>query len=106
MWLQFAILLRRGADQSSDVIIKQSELIWAEGNPTLKNLTSLDNYLYTTWLPKDWLSMNLGFGYTRTTNSIVPLYMSQSNDYGGIAVAYTNAMPVDHLRANYEISFD
>lgn len=95
-----------GADQSSDVIIKQSELIWAEGNPTLKNLTSLDNYLYTTWLPKDWLSMNLGFGYTRTTNSIVPLYMSQSNDYGGIAVAYTNAMPVDHLRANYEISFD
>ena len=68
--------------------------------------TSLDNYLYTTWLTTNWMSMNLGVGYTRTRNSIIPLYLSLNNAVDGIVLAYTNARPVDHIRANYEISFD
>lgn len=94
------------ASQSTEAVIKQSELSWRAGNPNLKNLTSLDSYLYATWLTADWLSMNVGLGYTTTQNSLITLYTSANKEMGGMIEAFTNARPIDNLRANYSITGD
>lgn len=91
------------ASESNPVLVKSSELLWLLGNPYLKNLTSWDTYIYSTYLPEQWLSVSLGFGYVKTFNNIITTYTPASVESGGLIKNIINAEPSDNMRANIEI---
>lgn len=91
------------ASESNPVMIKTSEFLWLLGNPYLKNLTSWDTYINSTYLPQRWLSVSWGFGYVRTLNNIIFTYTPASPELGGLIKETDNAKPSDNIRANIEL---
>ncbi|MDE7180947.1 MAG: outer membrane beta-barrel family protein [Muribaculaceae bacterium] len=91
------------ASESNPVIIQTSELLWLKGNPYLKNLTSWDTYIHSTYLPKRWLAMSFGVGYVKTYNTIISRYFPASIEAGGLLKEIINAEPSDNIRANVEV---
>ena len=92
------------ANASSDVTIQQSELLWILGNPQLKNLTSWDTYIYSTWLPSANWSASWGMGYVNTRNDFISTYTPASKEKGGIIKTMINAKPTDRVRTNFTLS--
>lgn len=92
------------ASESNPVLVKTSELLWLMGNPYLKNLTSWDTYLHSTYLPKSWLTASFGFGYVKTYNNIISIYTPAPAEDGGLIKQTINAKPSDNVRANMELS--
>lgn len=92
------------ASESNPVLVKNSELLWALGNPYLKNLTSWDTYIHSTYLPEKWLTLSFGFGYVKTFNNTVTTYSPASKELGGLIKETINAKPCDNIRANLELA--
>ena len=94
------------ASESTPVIIKYSELMWLTGNDRLRNLTSWDSYLYSTFIATPSLRFSLGAGYVRTVNSIIYDYIPAAFQDGGLIKHTLNADPVDNVRVNMNVSYD
>lgn len=91
------------ASESNPVLVKTSELLWLIGNPYLKNLTSWDTYIHSTYIPKRWLTVSFGFGYVKTYNNIISRYTPAPLEAGGLIKETINAKPSDNVRANIEL---
>lgn len=92
------------ASESNPVLVRNSELIWSLGNPYLKNLTSWDTYVSSTYIPSNWLTMSLGLGYVKTYNGIIPTYTPGPAETGGLIRENINAKPKDSFRATLGFS--
>ena len=107
--LRFSGSLRFGvysasASESNPVLVRVSELLWHKGNPYLKNYSSSDIYFHSTYIPKGWLRMMLGIGYTRTYNPIISEYTPASPEAGGLIKELVNTGTFDRLRAVLEVN--
>lgn len=91
------------ASESNPVLVKTSELLWVLGNPYLKNLTSWDTYIHSTYLPKSWISLSFGLGYVKTYNNVMSIYTPAPSESGGLIKETINAKPSDNIRANMEL---
>ena len=91
------------ASESNPVLVQNSELLWALGNPYLKNLTSWDTYIHATYLPQNWLTLSFGLGYVKTYNNIITTYSPAPKELGGLVKETINAKPSDNIRANIEL---
>lgn len=89
--------------ESNSVLLKYSDLLWIQGNPRLKGLKSWDTYIYTTFLPKSWLSLSIGLGYVRTLDNIITYYTQSPIEKGGLIKQSINAKTSDRIRTNFEI---
>lgn len=89
--------------QSNTVLLKYSDLLWIQGDPELKGWKSWDTYIYTTYLPKSWLSLSLGVGYTRTNDDIITYYTQAPIDKGGLIKQSVNAKASDRVRTSLDI---
>ena len=83
------------ASQSGDVMVRQSELMWLQGNPTLHNETSWSPSVRLVWLPTGWLNTTLICWYSRSNNELVNQYAVAGAEQGGIINMYTNGAPED-----------
>lgn len=91
------------ASESNPVLVKTSELLWLMGNPYLKNLTSWDTYISSTYLPENWLSLSFGLGYVKTYNNVISSYTPAPQELGGLVKETFNAKPSDRVRVNLEL---
>ena len=77
--------------QINDLILRQSELKWIEGNP---NISSSSNYwlslTYNTY-PSEWLNNSLSLEYVTHADEPYLLYRSGGNEYDGVIGSYQNA---------------
>lgn len=89
--------------ESNTVLLKYSDLMWIQGNPLLKGLKSWDTYVYSTYLPKSWLSLSIGLGYVKTVDNIVTYYTQAPIERGGLIKETINAKSSDRIRTNCEI---
>lgn len=80
--------------------------MWLTGNDRLRNLTSWDSYLYSTFIATPSLRFSLGAGYVRTVNSIIYDYIPAAFQDGGLIKHTLNADPVDNVRVNMNVSYD
>lgn len=89
--------------ESNTVLLKYSDLLWVQGNPHLKGLKSWDTYVYTTYLPKSWLSLSLGVGYVRTLDNLISYYTAAPIEQGGLIKHTVNAKASDRIRTILDI---
>lgn len=92
------------ASESSPVLVRSSELLWLEGNPYLKDLTSWDTYINSTYIASNKFSLSGGFGYVRTYNSIAYDYQAASQEMGGVIKKTINTRPTDNMRAHISLN--
>ena len=83
------------ASQSGDVMLRQSELMWLQGSPTLHNEILWWPSAYVVWMPLDWLNASLSSSYTRHSNNIVNHYTVADAEHGGVINTYINGGSVD-----------
>ncbi|MDE5887031.1 MAG: hypothetical protein K2H46_05505 [Muribaculaceae bacterium] len=91
------------ASESNPVLVKNSELLWSVGNPSLKKDTSWDTYLYATYLTTKWLSFGAGLGYLYKINDILTEYRPADREMGGLVMEKVNISPVHDLRGSLSI---
>ena len=90
--------------ESNPVLLQNSELMWSLGNPNLKNLTSWDTYIYSSYLATKWLSLSYGLGYVKTKNEIITTYRPASFEQGGLVKELVNPLhSEDRVMANISI---
>lgn len=88
----------------SDLILRQTELKWIEGNPRLdlsKWLTTAVSY-YST--PARWLNLDLSAMFSRQTSVTDLCYRSGGRDYDGVIGSYANAYSIDEWRTNLSLT--
>ena len=107
--LRFSGSLRFGvysasASESNPVLVKASELLWQKGNPYLNNYSESDIYVSSTYMPKGWLRMLLGVGYSKTFNPIISTYTPASPEAGGLVKELVNTGTYDALRTVLDIN--
>lgn len=94
------------SSELNNVMIKSTPLLWISGNPKLKAITSVDNFLSIYYYPKSWLNIVACAGYAKNFNVIVNQYESTSKDMGGIVRRSENAKQVDAFRSSLSFIFD
>lgn len=85
------------ASQVSDIIIRQTELLWLAGNPELKPENYWRSQLNMTWVADRLISVGASGFYTRTTNSPIIIYNNGYPDREGLVKTYTNADPAETI---------
>lgn len=92
------------AAESNPVLVKTSDLMWTAGNPWLRNLGSWDSYIYSGYMPNDWLDFSLGAGYVRTKNEQMTSYAPGTEEQGGLIQTIINAPSTDRFRVIFDAS--
>lgn len=79
------------ANRLGNVIMRQSELEWIEGNPSLKNSSMWRPNLGLYIILPSSMSLNLLSSYTRHGNSMNSYYRPASSEMGGVIKTYRNS---------------
>lgn len=91
------------ASESNPVMVKSSELLWILGNPYLKNSTSWQVSVNSSYRPSNRLSLSMGMIYARLDNQPVATYSVAPAEMGGLIQELANGDPVDHLIVNLNL---
>lgn len=83
------------ASASSDVTVRQTELLWSVGNPYLKGSDLWRVGMYINYMPLRWLRLANSLGWDRVTNSIITTYRPAPRDMGGLVRQDINGAPSD-----------
>ncbi len=80
-----------GSSTMNDLILRQTELKWIEGNPYIKS--SLRSWLGAGYYarPTNWLNSELSFNYNLSGKTQVLKYRSGGPEYDGVIGQYGNA---------------
>ncbi len=90
------------AAKSSDVLIRQDNLNWIAGNPSMKNNNWWSGNLILNWMPYGWLRLSPLLGYSRDSNNSIFVFTPASPEMGGLIRTYTNAGADE----NYKVQLD
>lgn len=95
-----------GASQLDDLMIRQSDLVWLQGNPRMHISSTWNPMLSVTWLPVNWFRANVVGSYQREENPMIFQYSAATADKGGIIKKYVNGSSNDtyHLDVNLSAS--
>ena len=93
------------ADNLSDAIVRQSELIWLKGNPQLKSPTSHSASISGVWTATKWLSLNMNARYSRDNHKAVTWYDSATEDMEGLIKTYKDGKPEDSFSLSVGLFF-
>lgn len=74
----------------SDVMVKNSELIWLKGNPDLKRTSRIYLNMAHTYIPANWLNGVFSIYYYNHFNEISEFYTSAPSELGGLIKSYKN----------------
>lgn len=96
---------RTTAAEAGDVLIRQSELLWLQGNPNLKTGTHMSQSITFTWLPVNMFSASFYTSYKRQNNMLICIYEPASKDREGLIRRYENAAPADKLYFDANLNF-
>lgn len=93
------------ASSSADVTVRENELTWVAGNPSLRNFSSWRPDIYVSWMPLDWLNFFLSVNYGRYNNEFISVYRQAPSDLGGVIRTNANADPLDTGGADFSVKF-
>lgn len=93
------------ASASSDVILRQTELLWSSGNPYLNGYDNWYSYMSMMWLPAKWIRLSNYFFWRHTDNDIIPVYRPASIEMGGLVQTNVNGAPLDCLGWDFVATF-
>lgn len=89
--------------ESNPVLVRNSELLWVLGNPHLKNSSSRAFYLYSTYMPSNWLSISGTLICNKWKNEVISTYSPASMDMGGLIKENLNSEPRDYYNGSVNI---
>lgn len=92
------------SNQRNDLILRQNELMWLEGNPELKSNQFTSISLYYQYMPTSWLSMSFIPDYSWRKNQPYILYRSGGKKYDGIIGSYALSNAERNLHLQYGLS--
>lgn len=83
------------ASSTNPVMIRNSDLMWLEGNPMLKPKVNLEGRYTLNYKPIHWLAFNWVNMYSRAIDEAYFVYRPAPLDMGGIIRSEANASPGD-----------
>lgn len=83
------------ASMRNNLILRQTELKWIEGNPSLKPKNLYRGSLYYDYRPLNWLNTSISLSYTLDNNTPSILYRPGGSDYDGIIGKYGNSIRME-----------
>lgn len=92
------------SNASSDVLVRQTDLIWLKGNTALKNTMSLSPHLYMVYMPSSWLNLSMSLSASRYFREFLTVNEAASPEMGGIIRTYANGSPSDHYQLDLFIN--
>ncbi len=94
------------ASMRNDLILRQTELKWIEGNPSLKpsNLYSLSLMYYV--MPLSWMNSILMTGWSTKTDNSAISYRSGDKDYDGVIGQYLNGLRNNHFYVQWNLGLN
>lgn len=75
----------------NDLIIRQTELNWLQGNPEIKIPMNTYASIGYSSMPNDWFNLILGADFRTTSNGTMIRYASGGQEYDGIIGTYENS---------------
>ena len=88
------------ASQGNDALIRQSEILWLQGNPDLKTSKYWSSNIKATWLCSDMFTIGGYIGWSRPTNIYMITYSSAPQDMEGLIGKYSNIDYIDQMYGN------
>lgn len=79
------------ASATSDVLVRQTPLIWSQGNPAVKNNDRWSISPYVMWFPAKWLTVSNIFGINFENKGLITVYRSAPEELGGVIAETLNA---------------
>lgn len=93
------------ASNYSSVLVRMSELLWAQGNPYLKPSSYWSATLSALWMPADWVSLNGTLFYNKTLNPYLTTYTPAPEDKGGLIMTSVNTGSIQNIHVIPDINF-
>lgn len=93
------------ASETSDVMVRQDELVWSAGNPYLKGSDNWFSNIYLTWLPSNAVRISTSVSWSRNTHVPVSLYTSAPREMEGLILTRLNTSPFDSMSWYTDLSF-
>lgn len=81
--------------QMGDVIVRESEIMWKEGNVDLNPSPEFNISLSYTWLPSRMFQIGATGRWNRKTSSIIKSYLPAPEEMGGLIRSYHNGKSID-----------
>lgn len=89
------------ASASSDVTVRQTGLIWATGNPSLKGSDKWWLSTGQTWMPLDWLKFNNSLWWISERNEVFSFYEKAPAGMEGLVRREMNGPSIDKLQWDF-----
>ena len=93
------------ASASSDVTVRQTELIWATGNPSLRGSDKWWLYTDQTWMPLDWLMFSSSLWWDLKRGDILSFYEKAPEGAEGLVRREINGPALNNFSWNFITSF-
>jgi len=91
------------ASMRNDLILRQTELKWIEGNPSLKPKDFYWATLYYDYRPLSWLNTGISAEYKVDSNEPLILYRAGGFDHDGVIGKYGNSIRMENYIARWSI---
>ena len=86
------------ADLISDATIRQSELLWLQGNPELKSPKYHHLTFSAFWKANKWFSMSLAANYDNVSHGAVEWYNAAPKEMEGVVKTFIDGKPFDTFK--------
>lgn len=89
----------------NDLILRQTELKWVEGNPGISTNNRFFGNIYCNWMPLQWFGMTGDISAGTENNNYAISYRSGGEEYEGIIGQYINGLKEEHVGASVNFAF-
>lgn len=93
------------ASMVNDLILRQTELKWIEGNPMIKPKSFYSLSLDYMLLPVNWFNLSVSGRMTINNNESALSYESGTQEYEGVIARYINGVTIRMYNAHCDIVF-
>lgn len=92
------------AASTNEMILRESELVWIEGNPHIESLKSYYASINYSWIPLNWLDMNFTADWSLWDNWEYFTYTPGGQDYDGVIKRYSNTANYGCVHFKYDLN--
>lgn len=93
------------SSECNELIIRQSELKWIEGNPGIKPNNMYGTHVGFSWTPSSRFSLDSDVGWSIDDGDHYIAYRSGGTEYDGIVGQYVDGLTQNLLSTNLNISY-
>ncbi len=98
-------LINPGSSQTNDLILRQTELKWIEGSPSIKPSDFYGLSAAYNIIPVKWYNLSLHAGYLIKRNGTYLSYYSGGENYDGVIGRYINGINNNQYSFNCDMTF-